>query len=137
VSTPLEPRFEALVVLLILDGKTEEALEKLAKHYNVDIPKIKVGLPKGNRSRARGCYATKNRTISVLNSDVLKDPFTILHEFYHHLRTSPSSMHKGTEKHANKFAIEFIEASRTPRIKYAYTITFNDSPQHRDTNSLS
>jgi Zn-dependent peptidase ImmA (M78 family) len=133
----LEPRLEALVVQLILDGKTEEALEKLAKHHNVGIPKIKVGLPKGNRSKALGCYAKKNQTIYVLNSDVLKDPFTILHEFYHHLRTSRDSMHKGTEKLANKFAIGFIEASRTPRIKYAFTITFNDSLQRRDTNSPS
>lgn len=137
MSTTLEPKFETLVVHLILDGKTEEALEKLAKHYNINIPKIKVGLPKGNRSKALGCYATKNQTIYVLNSDVLKDPFTILHEFYHHLRTSPDSIHKGTEKLANKFAIEFIEASRTPRIKYAYTITFNNSLQRRDTNSPS
>lgn len=123
----MEPKFEALVVKLILDGKTEEALEKLAKHFNVGTPRIKVGLPKGNRSKIRGCYTTKNQTIYVLNADVLKEPFTILHEFYHHLRTSPDARHRGTEKFANRFAIKFIEASQTSETKYSYTVTFNDS----------
>ena len=124
----MEPRFEALVVRLILDGKTEEALEKLAEHFNVGTPRIKVGLPKGNRSKIKGCYITKNQTIYVLNGEVLKDPFTILHEFYHHLRTSPDNRHRGTEKLANKFAVEFIEASQTSEKKYTYTVTFNYGP---------
>jgi hypothetical protein len=54
----------------------------------------------------------KNKTIHVLNSDVLKDPFVILHEFYHHLRTSIDRKHRGTEKYASKFARDFILEGR-------------------------
>jgi hypothetical protein len=132
----LEPRFEAIVVQLILQGKTEEALEQLARYYNVGIPKIKVGLPKGNRSKVLGCYASKNQTIYALNSDVLKDPFIILHEFYHHLRTSPDKRHKGTEKLASRFAKEFIETSRSPRTQYTYTVTiYSRKPGHNSESS--
>lgn len=73
-------------------------------------PKIKVGLPKGHKTRAFGCYTAKDATISVLNSDTMVNPFVILHEFYHHIRTSIDKKHKGTEKNANKFAREFIIA---------------------------
>jgi len=106
----LETEFKALIVWLILNGKTDEALELLAKHYNVNVPKIRVGLPKGHRKNTFGCYTAKNGTISVLNSDMLKEPLVILHEFYHHLRTTVDRKHKGTEKHAREFAKEFIQA---------------------------
>jgi hypothetical protein len=109
----LEQNFKALIVYLILDGKAEKALELLAKHYSVDVPKIKVGLPKGRGKKALGCYGAKNKTISVLNSDALKDPFIILHEFYHHLRMTRDAKHKGTEKYADEFSKEFIQAYKT------------------------
>ena len=106
--------FKPLVVWLILSGKPEEALVLLAKNYNVNVPKLKVGLPKGHKIKAFGCYTSKNETISVLNSDVLINPFVILHEFYHHLRSKAvDKMHRGTEKNADKFAIEFIDAYKT------------------------
>jgi len=109
----LEPDFRILVVQLILDGRAEEALELLAKHYNVNLPTIKVGLPKRHRRNTLGCYTAKNETIFVLDSDTLKEPLVILHEFYHHLRTSSvARRHKGTEKHATKFAKKFIDAYR-------------------------
>lgn len=106
------PESKALVVWLILNGRAEEALGLLAKHYNVSMPKIKVGLPKHNRKNTSGCYTAKGESIFVLNSDVLKNPLVILHEFYHHLRTSVDKKHKGTEKYANQFAKEFIDAYR-------------------------
>jgi hypothetical protein len=106
----LEQRFEASIVWLILNGETEKALETLAKHYGVEVPKLKVGLPKGRKIKTLGCYAAKNKTISVLNSDVLKQPFVILHEFYHHLRTNADAKHLGTEKYADEFAKKFIQA---------------------------
>ena len=109
----METKFRALVVWLILNGKAEEALGLLAKYYGVDVPKIRVGLPKGRRKNVFGCYTAKNETISVLNSDMLKEPFTVLHEFYHHLRTGRSVKHKGTEKYANEFAKEFIQAYKS------------------------
>ena len=72
-------------------------------------PLLKIGLPKGHKNNIYGCYTAKNTTISVLNSDILGNPFVILHEFYHHLRSkSVDKQHKGTEKNANKFAIDFI-----------------------------
>ena len=109
-----QENFKPVIVWLMLNGKTEEALSLLAKNYKVNIPKMKVGLPKGHKTKALGCYTSKNETISVLNSDVVINPFVILHEFYHHLRTkSVDKMHRGTEKNADKFAMEFIEAYKT------------------------
>jgi Zn-dependent peptidase ImmA (M78 family) len=107
----LQAGFKPLIVWLILNGKTEEALERLAENYKVNAPKLKIGLPKGHKKRVYGCYTTKNETISVLNSDMLGNPFVILHEFYHHLRThSVDKQHRGTEKNANRFATEFLQA---------------------------
>jgi Zn-dependent peptidase ImmA (M78 family) len=105
-----------LVVWLILNKRTEEALLLLAKNYRVNTPKLKIGLPKGRRKNVFGCYTPKDETISVLNSDVIGNPFVILHEFYHHLRThSVDKQHKGTEKNANKFATEFLQAYETTK----------------------
>jgi hypothetical protein len=110
----VQDNFKLYVVWLILNGKTEDALELLAKNYKVKVPKLKVGLPKGHKIKAAGCYTNKNETISVLNSDIIVNPFVILHEFYHHLRSKAvDKMHRGTEKNANKFAIEFIEAYKS------------------------
>ena len=106
----LQANFKPLIVSLILNGQAEKALELLAENYKVSMPKLKVGLPKGHKAKAFGCYTTKDATISVLNSDVIVNPFVILHEFYHHLRTSIDKKHKGTEKNADKFARDFIEA---------------------------
>ena len=105
-----QDNFKVAAVALILNGKTEESLEMLAKNYHVDVPNLKVGLPKGHKITAYGCYTAKNKTITVLNSDILVNPFVILHEFYHHLRSkAPDKMHRGTEKNADKFAIDFLQ----------------------------
>ena len=107
----LQANFKSMVVWLILNGKSEEALALLAKNYRVTVPKLKVGLPKGRKVTAFGVYTPKNETISVLNSDVLINPLVILHEFYHHLRSNAvDKQHRGTEKNADKFAIKFIKA---------------------------
>jgi Zn-dependent peptidase ImmA (M78 family) len=107
----LQASFKPKVVWLILNGKPDEALTLLAENYKVNVPKLKVGLPKGRKATAFGVYTSKNETISVLNSDVLVNPFIILHEFYHHLRSrGVDKQHRGTEKNADKFAVEFIEA---------------------------
>jgi Zn-dependent peptidase ImmA (M78 family) len=97
------------IVWLILNQRTEEALSLLAEHYGVNVPQVKVGLPKGHRKNVRGCYQSRNETIFVFNSDVLGNPFVVLHEFYHHLRSkSVDKQHKGTERNADKFAGEFL-----------------------------
>jgi len=112
-SKTSEPGFKAFIVHLVLDSKVEQALELLSKEFKVTVPKIQVGLPRTHGS-FYGCYTSRNQTIYVLNSDVLKDPFVILHEFYHHLRTSSvDKKHRGTEKYANVFAKEFIAAYRS------------------------
>jgi hypothetical protein len=106
----LQADFKPLIVWLILNGQAEKALSLLAKNYKVSTPKLKVGLPKGHKAKAFGCYTPKDATISVLNSDIISNPFVILHEFYHHLRTTIDKKHKGTEKNADKFAMDFIKA---------------------------
>lgn len=107
----MQSDFKPRVVGLILSGKPEEALKLLAEHYRVSTPKLKVGLPKGRKAKAFGVYTAKNEIISVLNSDVLMNPFVVLHEFYHHLRSrGVDKQHRGTEKNADKFASEFIKA---------------------------
>jgi hypothetical protein len=103
-------KFKASIVWLILKGKPEDALERLADYYRVSVPKIKVGLPKGHKKDVLGCYTAKDRTISVLNSDLLMDPLVVLHEFYHHIRIRLDMVHRGTEKNATEFAKRFIES---------------------------
>jgi hypothetical protein len=105
-----EDAFKAKIVWLISNGGAEEALSMLAEHYKVGTPRLKVGLPKGRKISAVGCYEARNKTISVLNSDILKDPLVVIHEFYHHLRTKIDLQHKGTEKNADRFAKGFIAA---------------------------
>lgn len=106
-----QDNFKPVAVWLILNGRTEEALTLLAKNYGVNVPTLKVGLPKGHKVTAYGCYTTKNETISVQNSDVLANPFVVIHEFYHHLRSKAvDKMHRGTEKNADKFALGFLQA---------------------------
>lgn len=109
----MQKQLMVLIVWLILNGKVERAVEIMSAQFAVNVPKIRVGLPKGRKNKALGCYSAKDRTISVLDSDTLKDPFVILHEFYHHLRTTPDRRHKGTEKLADKFALEFIAAYKS------------------------
>jgi hypothetical protein len=106
-----EQDFKSHVVALILNCKPEDALELLAKYYKVKVPALKVGLPKKTKLKAFGCYTAKTQTIAVLNSDILVNPFVILHEFYHHLRSKAvDRMHRGTEGNADKFALEFLLA---------------------------
>jgi hypothetical protein len=105
-----ERPFKAYVVWLVLSGKAEVALQVLAKRYKVSVPEMKVGLPSRHKTKARGCYVTGDGTIYLQNSDAIMNPFIILHEFYHHLRTSIDKKHRGTEKYADRFAREFLEA---------------------------
>ena len=121
----VEPDFARLVVQLISDGKVEESLELLARHYGVRVPRIRVGLPKSRRSKAQGCYSATDQTIYVLDSDRLKDPFVVLHEFYHHLRTGVDKRHRGTEKFASTFAEKFIDASHSPQASHSLRVQYD------------
>lgn len=106
-----EHLFKARVVQLILMKESGEALKALSQHYRVGVPNLKVGMPK-KYSKKVGCYVSKTKTIHIISREKLEDPFVILHEFYHHLRTQDRK-HRGTEKYADRFAKEFIEAFQT------------------------
>jgi len=99
-------RFKAKIVHLIIGQETEKALELLSQYHHVTTPKLKVGMPKGD-VKHKGCYVGQNETIHVANRDSLCNPYIILHEFYHHLRTTGAT-HKGTERNADKFAKDYI-----------------------------
>jgi hypothetical protein len=112
--------FKAQIVLLILNGKTEDALEQLAKEYGVSVPSLRVGLPKGHKVTAYGCYTSQTQAISVLNSEMLVNPFVVLHEFYHHIRSKGvDRMHRGTEGNADKFALDYVTQFKLAVLKYS------------------
>jgi len=110
----IENDFKIAIVHLILNKQTEQAIELLAKKYNVETPKLKVGLPKGHTRNAYGTYDARDQIISVLNSDIFSNPFVVIHEFYHHLRCkNVDKQHRGTEKNADKFAVDYLRAYET------------------------
>jgi hypothetical protein len=96
------------VVHMILAKQTEEALQLLSNYYHVESPEIVVGTVKGKRRTAYAVYIPKERKIYAMNSDTFYNPFIILHEFYHHIR-SQGGPHRGTERHANMYAKTFID----------------------------
>ncbi len=104
-----EEYFKAVVVTHILDSNPEKALELLCDHYRVPLPKLGVGVFKGHSKGVRAVYSGGKNEIRAAKREYLYDPFVIIHEFYHHLR-SVGGEHKGTEKNADKFAVDFIGA---------------------------
>ena len=109
VNISLDDITKAKIVHMILNRNTEEALQKLSKFYNVTPPEIAVGTIKGKRRTVYAVYVQKERRIYVINSDVFYNPFIVLHEFYHHIRTR-AGVHRGSEKHANMYAKSFIDS---------------------------
>src|SRR6185295_20368518 len=91
---------QARIVHMILTKKTEEALQALSIIYHLEPPRIVVGTVKGKRRMAYAVYVQNEKTIYAMNSAIYYNPFVVLHEFYHHLRTRSGS-HKGTERYAN------------------------------------
>lgn len=107
----LNDDLKANIVYLIYNSKTEEAIKVLSDYYRIEPPKIRIGVIQGMSKKSRAVYSVQRREIFVSDKSYLYDPFVILHEFYHHLR-SQSGKHRGTERHANNFAIDFIRAFR-------------------------
>jgi len=105
----LEDFHDHVVGLIRVERKPDEALELLSRHYRVEKPTLKMGLPKGENS-ALGCYVTREKTIYISTQEYLYDPYIIIHEFYHHLR-SVTGKHRGTERHARDFALDFLKKS--------------------------
>ena len=106
-----EYRMKASVVALILDSKTEEAIGVLSRWYRVAEPRLGVGVFEGRTKGVAAVYSQGRKEILAAKREFLYDPFVMIHEFYHHLR-STSGKHRGTEKQADKFALEFIAAYR-------------------------
>jgi hypothetical protein len=102
---------QALIVMMILNKRTEESIQLLSKFYNIHPPEIVVGTIKGKRKTVRAVYVGKQRRIYAENSDIFYNPLIILHEFYHHLRYRGME-HRGSEKSANNFALRFIDSYR-------------------------
>ena len=95
--TDLDDIFKAGIVQLILDRRTEEALSRLSSYYQIKPPKIVVGTIKGKRRTVYAVYVQRESKIYCINSDIFYNPFIVLHEFYHHLRTL-AGIHRGSEK---------------------------------------
>lgn len=88
----------------------------LCDHYHVVKPKIGVGVIEGRTKGIRAVYSQNNKEILAAKREYFYDPFVMIHEFYHHLR-SVSGKHRGTEKQADKFAIDFIQAYNREVVK--------------------
>ncbi|MDA4130529.1 MAG: hypothetical protein OK457_07135 [Thaumarchaeota archaeon] len=98
--------FKAFVVQLILSRNTEKAVELISQKFHVRTPKLGIGHTKGKKI-ALAVYSVAANSISFSDQDQFFDPFVVLHEMYHCLR-STSGNHRGTEKNADKFALDFI-----------------------------
>lgn len=106
-SSEIDSTFRVGVVRMILEGHPEEALHSLAEHYEVQEPDLRVGTVKRHR-KVLAVYVHKEKRIYVSKSDLLTNPFVILHEFYHHLRASQTPKNEQIEKRADSFALSYI-----------------------------
>ncbi|WP_455369592.1 hypothetical protein [[Eubacterium] cellulosolvens] len=91
----------------IINGEIDRALELLSKEYNVSTPKYRIGTVKGHRSAA-GCYIERKKTIVFANSEIIRNPLVVLHEFYHHMISSVTLKGGGTDKNAERFVRRFL-----------------------------
>jgi len=107
-SFPLDDLTKARIVYMILNKRTEEE-EFLSKLYNIATPEIAVGTVKGKRKTVYAVYVQKQSKIYAINSDIFYNPFVVLHEFYHHIRTK-AGVHRGSEKNADMYAKSFIDS---------------------------
>ena len=98
---------EEEIIRLIIEGKVEEAIDILSSFYKVEKPKLKVGIPKG-KYNALALYDPIKNIIYFKKGEYMHNPFIVLHEFYHVLR-SQEGKHKGSERKANEFAYNFLK----------------------------
>ena len=109
--TSTDTAFQQSVVQLIAIAKRpEDALDILSEYYGVERPRLRMGLPSGEK-RALGCYVHRDKTIYISSQEYLYDPYVLIHEFYHHLR-HVGGKHRGTEKHARDFALAFLATAQ-------------------------
>jgi len=103
----IEETLRKIIVRNIIDGDIDTALELLSKEYNVPTPKYRIGTVKGHRGAA-GCYIERKKTIVFANSEILRNPLVVLHEFYHHMISSVTLKGGGTDKNAERFVRRFL-----------------------------
>ena len=103
----IEETLRKIIVRNIIDGDIDTALELLSKEYNVTTPKYRIGTVKGHRGAA-GCYIERKKTIVFANSEILRNPLVVLHEFYHHMISSVTLKGGGTDKNAERFVRRFL-----------------------------
>ena len=110
--------FKAAIVSVILSKDTEKAVDLLSKKFKVRAPKLGIGPTKGKK-KALAVYSVAANTILFRDQEYFFDPFVVLHEMYHCIR-STSGNHKGTEKNADRFALEFLAEynKHAPMIRY-------------------
>ncbi len=108
-SAMLDEENMVRIVQKILNRDTEQALLELSNLYNIRPPEIVVGTIKGKRKTVYAVYVQNENRIYTRNSDIFYNPFVVLHEFYHHLR-SRGGVHRGSERNANMYAKKFIDA---------------------------
>lgn len=108
-SAVLDEENMVRIVRKILNKDTEQALSELSNLYNIRPPEIIVGTIKGKRKTVYAVYVQNENRIYAMNSDIFYNPFVVLHEFYHHLR-SRGGVHRGSERNANMYAKKFIDA---------------------------
>ena len=106
-----EQEFRARIVSSILEGRPENAIKLLSKYYGIGEPSLRVGTVKGHR-KVLACYVEKERRIYISRSELLTNPFIILHEFYHHLRASSTAKNAQVDKRADLFALNFVRDAR-------------------------
>ena len=107
----IQDLMQAYIVALILDSKPEEAIRVLSRWYKVSEPRLGVGVLEGRTKGIAAVYSQRRKEIMAARREFFYDPFVMIHEFYHHLR-STSGKHRGTEKQADKFALQFIASYR-------------------------
>ena len=108
-SAMLDEENMVRIVRKILNKDTEQALLELSNLHNIRPPEIVVGTIKGKRKTLYAVYVQNENRIYAMNSDIFYNPFVVLHEFYHHLR-SRGGVHRGSERNANMYAKKFIDA---------------------------
>jgi len=70
----LDDVFRAYIVQLIIDKKTEEALECLSRFYHIRPPDIVVGTIKGKRRTVYAVYVQRESRIYCINSEIFYNP---------------------------------------------------------------
>jgi len=103
-------RFKATIVGMILSKDTELAVDLLSRRHHLRPPTLEIGHTKGKKI-ALAVYSVAANSIAFADQEYFFNPFVVLHEMYHCIR-SRSGHHRGTEKNADRFALDFIENYR-------------------------